>query len=117
MPPRTDAPLLFPTPSGRIWWERNLYRDVWYPTRERRLEQLGYDLEELSDAQRANLIAEHRLGITPHEVRHNWESHLRAAGIDQADLAEMAGQSVETMNRGYVHALGRSADAVRVVIV
>src|SRR4051794_4015714 len=31
MPARIDTPLLFPTPTGRLWRERNFYRDVWYP--------------------------------------------------------------------------------------
>lgn len=64
MPTRIDAPLLFPTPTGRLWRQRNFYRDVWYPAQERS----GLD-------------------IRPHEMRHSWVSHLRAAGVNDADLA------------------------------
>ena len=30
-PTRIDTPLLFPTPTGKLFWERNFYRDVWCP--------------------------------------------------------------------------------------
>ena len=33
-PPRIDTQLLFPTPTGKLFGERNFYRDVWYPTVE-----------------------------------------------------------------------------------
>ncbi|MDQ5834568.1 MAG: hypothetical protein M3550_16180 [Actinomycetota bacterium] len=29
LPPRIDTPLLFPTPTGRLWHESNFRRDVW----------------------------------------------------------------------------------------
>lgn len=48
--------LLFLTPSGRIWRERNIYRDVWKPT------------QEVSG-----------LDIRPNECRHSYVTHLRAA--------------------------------------
>jgi integrase len=35
MPARIDTQLLFPTKTGRRWWERYFYRDVWEPARER----------------------------------------------------------------------------------
>jgi len=89
-PSRVDTPLLFPTPTGRLWRDRNFYRDVWEPGRR----QTG-------------------MTIRPHEMRHSWITHLRAAGVDDADLAEMAGHSVETMLGRYSHALGRSFDTVR----
>jgi hypothetical protein len=41
---------------------------------------------------------------------------LRAAGIDDADLAQVAGHAVETMLGTYTHALGRSHDRIRQVI-
>lgn len=62
-PTRIDTALLFPTPSGRMWRERNFYRDVWEPTRK----ATGMD-------------------CTPHEFRHSWVTLLRAAGVDDADL-------------------------------
>jgi integrase len=93
MPRRIDTRLLFPTPRGRLWRERNFYRDVWKPTQE----ASGMD-------------------IRPHEMRHSFVTHLRAAGIDDADLAAMAGHRVETMLSKYTHALGLSFDRVRQVI-
>jgi site-specific recombinase XerD len=93
MPSRIDTRLLFPTPRGKLWRERNFYRDVWKPTQE----ATGLD-------------------IRPHEMRHSFVTHLRAAGIDDADLAAMAGHRVETMLSKYTHALGLSFDRVRQVI-
>ena len=40
-------------------------------------------------------------------------SHLRAAGIDPADLADVSGHSLETATARYVHALGRSHEQIR----
>jgi len=88
-----DCELFFPTPSGRMWRERNFYRDVWKP------------------AQKAS-----GLDIRPHECRHSYVTHLRAVGINDADLAEIAGHRVETMLARYTHAVGQSFEAVRRVI-
>ena len=85
--------LLFTTPTDRMWRERNFYRDVWKPAQERS----GID-------------------IRPHECRHSYVTHLRAAGINDADLAEIAGHRVETMLARYTHAVGVSFDAVSKVI-
>jgi len=90
---RHDNELLFPTPSGRTWGERNFYRDVWAPAK----------------------IAS-GLDPTPHEFRHSYVTHLRAAGVDDADLARVAGHRVETMISVYTHALDRSHDAIRSAI-
>jgi DNA-binding CsgD family transcriptional regulator/integrase len=57
-PRRIDTPLLFPTPSGRLWRERNFYRDVWHPT-----------------------VHTTRMECTPHEFRHSYITLLRAAGV------------------------------------
>jgi integrase len=84
---------LFPTLTGRIWHESNFRRDVWTPARE----ASGLD-------------------IRPHDCRHSWITHLRAAGIDDADLAEVAGHTVETMLGTYTHALGRSHQRIREVL-
>ena len=92
-PTRIDTDLLFPTPTGKLWRERNFYRDVWVPA------QIATGLDP-----------------TPHEFRHSYVSHLRAAGIDDADLALVAGHSVETMISVYTHALERSHDAIRKAI-
>jgi integrase len=92
MPARIDTPLLFPGPRG-IWTDRYWYDEVWYPARK----AAGID-------------------ATPHEFRHSAISHLRAAGIDPADLAAMSGHTVETATKHYTHALGRSFDAARKTI-
>ena len=92
-PRRIDTDLLVPTPTGRLGRERNFYRDVWVPA------QLATGLDP-----------------TPHEFRHSYVTHLRAAGIDDADLAQVAGHTVETMISVYTHALQRSHEAIREAI-
>ena len=52
----------------------------------------------------------------PHHCRHSYVTHLHAAGIDPADLAKVAGHTVETMIGTYTHALERSHDEIRAVI-
>lgn len=93
MPPRIDSPWLFPAPQGGLWRDSNWRRQVWAPT----CEAAG-------------------MWPTPHEFRHSWTSHLRAAGIDPADLAEVAGHTVETATRVYTHPVRRSYDQIREVI-
>lgn len=88
-----DCDLLFTTPTGRLWRERNFYRDLWKP------------------AQQAS-----GLDIRPHECRHSYVTHLRAAGINDADLAEIAGHRVETMLARYTHAVGNSFGSIRSII-
>jgi integrase len=92
-PPRIDTPLLFPTPTGKVWRERNWRRDVWAPAQE----ATGMDCR-------------------PQEFRASWESIMRAEGVDPADLAKYAGHSIATANSRYVQALDRSADQIRKVI-
>lgn len=88
-----DCDLLLTTPTGRMWRERNFYRDVWKPAQKRS----GVD-------------------IRPHECRHSYVTHLRALGINDADLAEIAGHRVETMLARYTHAVGGQFAAVRAVL-
>ena len=88
-----DCELLFPTPSGRLWRQRNFYRDLWKPAQD----ASGLD-------------------IRSHECRHSYVRHLRAAGINDADLAEIAGHRVETMLARYTHAVGGSFVEIRKVI-
>lgn len=90
MPPRIDTLWLFPTPSGKLWRYSNWHRKVWQPT----IEAAGID-------------------PTPHEFRHSFVTHLRAAGIDPADLADVAGHSVATATSRYTHPLRRSHDQIR----
>jgi len=56
------------------------------------------------------------LDIRLHECRHSYVTHLRAAGINDADLAEIAGHRVETMLARYTHAVRQSHQAVRDVL-
>jgi integrase len=88
-----DCELLFTTPTGCMWREPNFYRDLWRP------------------AQEAS-----GLNIRPHECRHSSVAHLRAAGVNDPDLAEIAGHRVETMLARYTHAVGGSFAAVRGVV-
>jgi site-specific recombinase XerD len=88
-----DCDLLFKTPTGRMWRERNFYRDIWKPTQQ----ASGLD-------------------IPPHERRHPYVTHLRAAGVNDADLAEIAGHRVETMLARYTHPVGESFRAIQAAI-
>lgn len=88
-----DYELLFPTPSGRMWRERTFYRDVWGPTQEAS-----------------------RMDIRPHECRHSYVTHLRAAGVNDADLAQVTGHSVLTMLARYAHPTGTALEAVRGIV-
>jgi integrase len=63
MPPRIDTPLLFPTPTGKLWWEKRFHRVVWQP------------------AQKAT-----GMDIRGHEMRHSFVSLMRAAGVDLGGL-------------------------------
>jgi integrase len=112
LPARIDTPLLFPTPTGKVWWERNFKRDVWYPTLER---WVGVD-PELPAKDRRRLVVEAGKDATPQDFRHSWVTHMRAAGIDHADLGEVAGHSVEVATARYTHPLGRSDDQIRRVV-
>jgi hypothetical protein len=38
---------------------------------------------------------------------------MRAAGVDAADLADVAGHTVETATARYTHGLGRSFEAIK----
>lgn len=106
MPARIDTEWLFSTPGSRrvgnvgrdlpgglMWRYENWYRQVWRPAKD----ATGMD-------------------PTPHEFRHSWNSHLLAAGIDRADLADIAGHSEQVNAAIYTHALRRSHDQIRSVI-
>jgi integrase len=112
LPPRIDTELLFPTPTGKLRWERNFYRDVWYPAQEA---WAGVD-PRLPYRERRRLVSARRCDVRPHDFRHSWVTHLRAAGIDPADLAAVAGHTVETATARYTHALGRSDERIRMLI-
>lgn len=67
----------------------NFYRDLWKPAQE----ASGLDLR-------------------PHECRHSYVTRLHAAGVNDADLAEIAGRRVETMLARDTHAVGHSFEVV-----
>jgi integrase len=92
-PARIDTDLLYPTPTGKLWRERNFYRDVWVPA------QLATGMNP-----------------TPHEFRHSYVSHLTARGVDLADLANVAGHTLDTMISVYTHPLFESFDLIREII-
>jgi site-specific recombinase XerD len=85
-----DCELIFTTPRGRLWRERTFYRDVWKPAQE----ASGLD-------------------IRPHECRHSYVTQLRAAGVNDADLAEIIGHRLETMLSRYTHPLEDRFGAIR----
>lgn len=89
--PGTD--LLFPTPKGTVWNSSNFYRDVW------------------RQAQAAT-----GMDIRPHECRHSYITHMRGAGVNDADLAQIAGHRIETMLSTYTHAVGQSHAEIRELI-
>lgn len=92
-PRSVESEPLFSTPTGKLWREPNFFRDVWVPAK------LATGLDP-----------------TPHELRHSYVTNLRAAGIDDADLAEIAGHEVETMIAVYAHPLERSHEKIRQLI-
>jgi integrase len=93
MVPRIDTQLLFPTPEGRVWHYPNFLRDVWVPA------QIASGMD-----------------LRPHEARHSYVSHLRAAGIDPADLAAVTRHTVQTATKHYTHPTRTSYDAIREAI-
>jgi hypothetical protein len=46
-------------------------------------------------------------------VRHSYVTHLRAAGVNDADLAEIAAHRVEAMLARYTHSTRGGFDAVK----
>lgn len=100
MPVQLHSPYLYPTPTGCLWRESNWRRKVWGPT-----------VEAANRRHR-----ERRLDPRPQEMRHSWVTHMRAAGIDPADLADVAGHTVETATSRYTHPLRRSFDDIRRIV-
>lgn len=49
----------------------------------------------------------------PHELRHSYVTDMRAAGIDDPDLAAITGHTVLTMLAHHAHAKHENFDAVR----
>lgn len=90
--PRSSK-VLFATEKGTVWSESNFRRQVW------RAAQIATGMD-----------------IRPHECRHSYVTHLRAEGVDDADLAQVAGHRVETMLAHYAHPLGQSFERIREII-
>jgi integrase len=119
-PRRIDTPLMFPTVTGKLWRERNFYRDVWHPAQavfaRPLIESLGYDHEGTDHKGLRALIAANGFDPRPHEFRHSYVSHMRAAGVYDADLAAITGHTVETMVGRYSHPTGQSFGRVRDIV-
>jgi hypothetical protein len=49
-------------------------------------------------------------------MRYSWLTQLRAWGVDDADLAQVAGHTVTTMLEHYTQALGRSFAQVQALV-
>jgi hypothetical protein len=117
MPARIDTPLLFPTPAGRVWHESNFRRDVWIPALAG---YLGIVCRRRVEVALRGALPGGDQGVSAGDqaarLPPSWITHLRAAGIDDADLAAVAGHTVETMIGTYTHPLGRSHDRIRKVI-
>jgi integrase len=85
---------LYVTPRGRVWQQRNFYRDVWTPAQT----ASGTD-------------------FTLYDLRHTFSSRLIAAGIPLAEVSAWMGHSlraggapVNTTTVWYAHATGESRD-------
>jgi integrase len=83
--------LLFPSPRGRVWAQRNFYRNVWEP-------------------------AERKAGteFTVYDLRHTFASTLATAGVPVVEIAAYMGHSTRmldgldnTTTRHYQHATGQ----------
>jgi len=82
--------LLFRRPAAASGASAPFYRDLWKPAQE----ASGLD-------------------IRPHECHRSYVTHLRAAHVNDVDLAEIAGHRVETMLARYTHSTGKSFESVR----
>lgn len=106
MPTRIDSPWLFSTPGSRrvgkrgfdrpgglLWRYDNWRRMVWVPA-----------------------CKAAAMWPTPQEFRASYNTHLLAAGVDRADLADLLGHSEDVNAARYTRALRRSGDQIRSVI-
>jgi integrase len=94
-PVRLHRRLLFPSPTGQVWGQRNFYRDVWDPASEK----AGTE-------------------FTVYDLRHTFISHLLASGIPTVEVAYYAGHSTQqlgdidnTTTRVYQHPTGDYREA------
>jgi integrase len=94
-PVRLDTRLIFPSPKGCVWAQRNFYRDVWEPASEK----AGTD-------------------FTVYDLRHTFISQLLAKNIPTVEVAAYAGHSTRqlgdldnTTTRIYQHPTGEYREA------
>lgn len=94
-PTRLHRRLIFPSPTGRVWGQRNFYRDVWDPASKK----AGTD-------------------FTIYDLRHTFTSHLLANGIPAVEVAAYVGHSTRqlgdldnTTTRIYQHPTGEYREA------
>ena len=94
-PARLHRRLIFPSPTGRVWGQRNFYRDVWEPASEKA-----------------------GTNFTVYDLRHTFTSHLLASGIPTVEVAAYVGHSTRplgdldnTTTRIYQHPTGESREA------
>jgi integrase len=94
-PVRLHRRLLFPSPRGQVWAQRNFYRDVWDPASEKA-----------------------GTAFTVYDLRHTFISHLLANGIPTVEVAYYAGHSTQqlgdldnTTTRIYQHPTGDYREA------
>jgi integrase len=80
-PLRPDETLLFPTLRGSVW-------DYWH-----------WRVHVYDPAREASGVP-----ARPHELRHSFVSHMRAAGVPDAELAAITGHTVAVMVARYAHA-------------
>jgi integrase len=94
-PTRLHRRLIFPSPTGRVWGQRNFYRDVWDPASEK----AGTE-------------------FTVYDLRHTFTSHLLANGVPTVEVAAYVGHSTRqlgdldnTTTRIYQHPTGECREA------
>jgi integrase len=99
-PTRLHRRLIFPSPTGRVWGQRNFYRDVWDPASDK----AGTD-------------------FTVYDLRHTFISHLLANNIPTVEVAAYAGHSTRqlgdldnTTTRIYQHPTGEYREAALTAI-
>ena len=98
--PASMTGLLYPTVRGRVWSQRNFYRDVWEPAQR----MSGSD-------------------FTLYDLRHTFASRLRAGGVPLVEIAGYMGHSTRqldgldnTTTRVYTHATGEHREKALEVI-
>jgi hypothetical protein len=90
---RMLGPFLFPDPAGKPWSERVFYRN-----------RLVSGEGRVSGWMCCRTIS-----------WHSFVSHMRAAGVDPADLASATGHTVATATGHYTHSTGATFDLMRSV--